>query len=186
MLIAAVDHYQDLFSVKDVLPTDLVQEILLTDWPNMPWQRQQGQEQWARRRIDDSALVWIDHFTAAMQNIWPLLSQGLNRKLSAYQGTAWWFDEPGFTCTMHTDGEMPGAMQLMWIGADSKLGTAFYHYKNSNSLRHQFEMKVNSGYVMINNADDQGFRHLQWHAMLTPVPANTYRLCSYSWITEQS
>lgn len=183
MQLKPVDQYQDLFAVHDVFPDSLVQAILKTDWLNLPWQRQEGQELWARRRINDDALPWISEWSNFCQQLWPQLSALLGMPLLAYQGTAWWLDEPGFTCALHTDGEMPGAMQISWIGALPDLGTAFYHYKNSQSLRHQFEMKSNSGYIMINSAQNQGFRHLQWHGMLTAVPPNTFRLSSYSWIT---
>jgi hypothetical protein len=82
---------------------------------------------------------------------------------------------------MHTDGEMPGAMQMTWIG--NELGTAFYHYKDHASLRHQFAVEPNAGYLMINNPDPTGYRKLQWHGMLTPVPADSFRVSSYSWLT---
>lgn len=184
MRITAVDHYQDLFEVRDLLPQEIVDDVLTTDWLSMPWQRQQGQEQWLRRRIHDHALPWLDKWADAMQTLWPHLAQALGQKISKYYGTAWWLDEPGFTCAMHTDGEMPGAMQLTWIGQDPELGTAFYHYKNTKSLRHQFPMHPNSGYIMLNSPGTNGARHLQWHAMLTPVPQGTFRLCSYTWLSK--
>lgn len=186
MQITPVDHYCDLFQITDVFPQHIVDYVLDTDWLNLPWQRQEGQEFWARRRIEQSALPWMPAWNQHLENCWSDLAAGLGRKLHAYQGTAWWLDEPGFTCAMHTDGEMPGAMQLMWVGANANLGTAFYHYRQPEALRYQFSMTANSGYVMINTADATGARHLQWHAMLTPVPANTFRLCSYIWISEQT
>ena len=33
---------------------------------------------------------------------------------------------------------------------------------------------------MINQADDTGYRRLLWHAMLNPVPADSFRVTSYS------
>lgn len=185
MLITAVDDYCDLFAVQDVFPSHIVDKVLSTDWLNLPWQRQEGQESWPRRRIDNSALSWIKDWDNYLEQHISKIEQGIGRQLHGYQGTAWWLDEPGFTCAMHTDGEMPGSMQLTWIGANPALGTAFYHYKNTDSLRHQFAMQPNAGYIMINSPDTQGARHLQWHAMLTPVPPNTYRLCSYSWLSEK-
>ena len=43
-------------------------------------------------------------------------------------------------------------------------------------------VEANAGYIMINKPDDQGYRKLLWHAMLTPVPTDTFRLTSYTWI----
>lgn len=185
MQITPVDRAHDLFAIIDLVPQSLVDKILETDWLNMPWQRQEGQESWPRRRIDNRALLWISEWDQYLEQHIADIEQGIGRKLNGYQGTAWWLDEPGFTCAMHTDGELPGAMQLTWIGADSRLGTAFYHYKNDETLRYQFPMQPNSGYIMINTLDSCGTRHLQWHAMLTPVPINTFRLCSYSWLSEK-
>lgn len=182
MLITPVDHYQDLFIANNVLPEDLVKSVLATDWLNLPWHRQPYQEHWLRRRIEPSSLPWIDHWHQCLANIWPCISQMLDIDIGTYPGsTAWWVDEPGFVCDLHTDGEMPGAMQLTWMGADN-LGTTFFHYKNTNCVRYQFPMRVNCGYIMINQLTDQSYRHLQWHAMLTPVPPNSFRVTSYSHI----
>ena len=181
MQITPVDQDHNLFAVTDVFPQTLVDQIISTDWLALSWQRQEGQELWSRRRIDNAALAWGHEWDQICQQLWPVLGQAIGYKMANYQGTAWWVDEPGFTCAMHTDGEMPGAMQMTWIG-DVNLGTAFYHYKRPDALRHQFKVLPNTGYVMINRPSD-GYRKLQWHAMLNPVPADQFRLSSYSWIT---
>jgi len=181
MQITAVDQDHNLFRVTDVFPHSLVQQILATDWAILPWQRQEGQESWARRRIDNRSLVWHQTWDQCCEELWPKIGAALGKHIDRYQGTAWWVDEPGFVCDMHTDGEMPGAMQMTWIGHD--LGTAFYHYKDTAAVRHQFAVEPNTGYIMINNADPMGYRKLQWHGMLTPVPADSLRVSSYSWIT---
>lgn len=182
MHIAPVDHYRDLFIVNNVLPENLVQSVLTTDWTNLPWTRQPYQEHMRRRRIQSDSLPWIDQWHQYLYNIWPSIAQMLDIDIGTYTGsTAWWLDEPDFVCDLHTDGEMPGAMQLTWIGTEN-LGTSFFHYKNTNFLRYQFPMRVNCGYIMINQLNDQNYRHLQWHAMLNPVPHNSFRLTSYSHI----
>jgi hypothetical protein len=185
MQITAVDNENNLFWVRDIVPVDLVDQILRTPWMSLAWIKQEGQESWRRRRINDTVLPWIGYWNQYCQQLWPSISEAIGMKLHNYQGTAWWLDEPGFTCGLHTDGEMPGAMQLTWIGAIPELGTAFYNYKDPAALRYQFPMQANAGYVMINNADHTGTRRLQWHGMLTPVPANTFRLTSYTWMTAQ-
>lgn len=184
MLIYPVDQYNNLFRIEDVFPQHIVKQVLATDWLSLPWTRQEGQELWARRRIQDDVLPWRSQWEDHCRQIWPKIADALKVQLSGYQGTAWWLDEPGFTCSLHTDGEMPGSMQLTWIGALPELGTAFYHYKDPAALRHQFLVQPNAGYIMINYPDSQGFRHLQWHGMLTPVPADTFRLNSYSWLSK--
>jgi hypothetical protein len=162
MQIIPVDEYKNLFKISNVFPYHIVEKVLFTPWMALSWQRQQGQETWLRRRINDTEEV--------------------GRDIGEYIGTGWWLDEPGFTCAMHTDGEMPGSLHMTWIAAVPELGTAFYNYKDENSLRHQFLVQANTGYIMINVPDESGTRHLQWHAMTTPVPAGTYRLSSYTWL----
>lgn len=181
MRITAVDNDNNLFAVDTIFSADLVEKIIATDWPNLPWQRQPGQEKWARRLIEHHSLVWIAQWHAQLQQHWHTIGQTVNRELSCYMGTAFWLDEPGFTCPLHTDGMMPGSMQLTWIDASRACGTAFYWYKNKNSLRCQFSSTPNTGYIMINSSDEN-YQQLLWHAMLTPVPENTFRLTSYTWI----
>ena len=185
MQITAVDQYQDLYQITDFCPADFVEQIVKTDWLALSWRPQDGQESWPRRRINDHELPWLDQWDQHCHAVWPQIANALGRKLKVYHSTAWWVDEPGFICKMHTDGEMPGAMQLCWIGAQN-LGTSFYHYRNPASLRYQFAMNANTGYVMINSPDSVGARHLQWHAMLNPVPKNTFRVTSYSWLAEET
>jgi hypothetical protein len=182
MQITPVDQEQNLFRITNVFPQHIVDLVNQTDWINLDWARQEGQENWRRRRINHSAISWIDQWHNHFRSIWPAIERELGVPIHGYTDTAFWIDEPGFTCAMHTDGEMPGAMQMTWIG-DINLGTSFYHYKNSNSLRHQFVVNPNTGYIMINRLQPEGYRKLQWHAMLNPVPTTQFRISSYSWIT---
>jgi hypothetical protein len=184
MQITAVDNENNLFRVEAVFTEDFVEEILSTDWLNLPWTRQEGQEHWPRRRINNSALSWIAEWDRTCAEFWTAIGAATGTAIGHYQGTAFWLDEPGFTCSIHTDGELPGSMQLNWIGAQN-LGTSFYWYKDPNSLRFQTPFVPNSGYIMINQPNSNGYRSLIWHAMLEPVPENTFRVTSYSWLTPQ-
>ena len=176
MFVTPVDSENNLFRVEQAVSEHLAAKILATDWINQPWQPQQGQESWARRRIQDIALPWIDQWHQEIQAQWPGLEQAMGRKLQPYFGTAWWVDQPGFTCSMHTDGEMPGSLHLTWQGP----GTAFYWFRDPAHLRWQCPSTPNAGYAMINVPDQDGSRRLLWHAMLTPV--DYYRITSYTWI----
>lgn len=182
MIITSVDSENNLFRVEQVFDSELVEKILSTDWLNLPWARQEGQENWLRRRIDDTAIHWIDLWHQHMNALWPDIEQQLGIPIHSYGGTAFWLDEPGFTCSMHTDGELPGSMHLTWLGSEPTHGTAFYWHKDPDTLRYQVPMQPNAGYIMINQPDSLGYRRLLWHAMLTPVPQNTFRLTTYTWI----
>lgn len=179
MQITPVDSEHNLFRVEQVMSNALVQQVLATPWLDLPWEKQSGQESWPRRKINNDAIPWIDEWNRACSSAWTKIESATGIKLGHYQGTAFWIDEPGFTCSMHTDGEMPGSMQLNWIG-NKDLGTTFYWYKDPAALRYQTPFADNTGYIMVNRADSTGYRRLMWHAMLNPVPANTFRLTSYS------
>ena len=62
MQIIPIDNENNLFRVEDLLTQDLVEQVLATDWLNIPWHRQEGQENWARRRLKNSALPWTDQW----------------------------------------------------------------------------------------------------------------------------
>ena len=97
MQITSVDSANNLFRIVDVFPQHIVDAVLATDWLNLPWKKQEGQESWARRRIDDSALPWMKQWDEHFNKIMPAIEQGLGKKLRGYQVTAWWLDETGFT-----------------------------------------------------------------------------------------
>jgi hypothetical protein len=179
MLVTAVDSENNLFRVEHAVSAELADKVMATNWITLPWQRQEGQESWARRRIVDTAIPWIDQWHRELGQQWPTIEQHLDRKLHPYSGTAWWLDEPEFTCSMHTDGEMPGSMHLTWRGP----GTSFYWHKDPATLRYQTPEQPNAGYIMINQPDAAGYRRLLWHAMLTP--SDSYRITSYTWMIPQ-
>jgi hypothetical protein len=182
MQITPVDEYKNLFEVRDAFPQSLVEKILFTPWMQLKWQREKGQEHWLRRRIVESELPWINEWNASILEIWPMIEQTIGLPLNHASGTAWWVDEPGFTVMPHTDGSLPGAMQITWISDNSGLGTCFYHDKSQTQLRRRFMSEANVGYIMINFADKSGYNHLHWHSMMNPVPEGTFRLSSYTLI----
>lgn len=179
MQITPVDSENNLFRVENVFTEDLVKQIMATDWMNIPWQRQEGQENWARRRLDNSALPWIAEWDRQLSATWSFIEQRIGVNITPYFGTAFWLDEDGFTCTMHTDGELPGSLHLTWVGP----GTTFYWYKDPETIRYSVPEQPNAGYIMINQSDETGYRKLLWHAMMTPV--KNFRITSYTWIVPQ-
>lgn len=168
-----------LWAVTDLLPPDQAAEILATDWLNLSWVRGTKQESWPRRHI-----AWTD---PVAQRLGEYITQTLPEINSAV-GTCFsrasgvfWVDEPGFTVAMHTDGHLPNSLQLYWNMPDNstQYGTGFYHSKNADSLLYQFDSSPNTGYIMLNHADEDGSQPLQWHGMFNPVPLATVRVTSY-------
>jgi hypothetical protein len=178
MQITPVDDQNNLFRITDVVSPELAQLVLTTDWLSLPWTRQPGQESWPRRLIDQTAIPWIEQWNQEMQQLWPMLEQHLKLELLSYASTAFWLDETGFVCNMHTDGELSGSLHLNWMGP----ATCFYWHNRSDTVRYQVPAVPNTGYVMLNQSDSTGYRKLIWHDMPTPVAADTFRLTTYIWL----
>lgn len=179
MQITPVDDQHNLFVVQDIMPPGVVDCILQTDWLSLEYQKEKYQSNWKRRRIAESSLSWIEQWNEHMHSVWAeIIEKTQIKNALSYGNTAFWLDEPGFNVFMHTDGPLPGAMQLTWIGHES-LGTTFYHSPSYKDVRHWFNFKPNHGYIMINQPTD-GYQSLQWHAMMKPIPLNTFRLTSYT------
>ena len=181
MQITAVDQDRNLFRVTDLMPESLVEQILQTPWLSLDYTLEEGNRE-LRKRIDNNQLSWISSWHESIKSQWDRIAEQTGCEHLKYLDTGFWIDMATYTCPLHTDGELPGAMQLYWIGSSTDIGTTWYHYKDPDHIRHAFEFVTNTGYIMINTPDSSGYRKLQWHGMLTPVPANSFRVSSYSWL----
>lgn len=179
MNIIPVDDSGRLFQVENILPVDIVNQILQEPWTTFNWSRP-TYESPLRRAIDNSSPV----ISKANNYIWEHLNKigDLCRVKFKYPfpSTVWWYDEPGFTIGMHTDGELAASMQLFWIAPDIKYGTVFYNSKMPADIKHTFDFITNTGYIMLNLPGKDGAQPLQWHGMLNNVPDNCFRLTSYT------
>lgn len=184
MQITPVDQDNNLFAVSEMIPQSLVDRILQTPWLNLQFSLEEGNRN-LRRRIDNNELPWISEWHDCVSDLWHTVQQSTGCKHYKYLDTGFWVDMPTYTCPLHTDGELPGSMQMYWVGSTTDIGTTWYHYKDPEKIRHRFEFIVNTGYIMINQPEANGYRKLQWHGMLTPVPENSFRVTSYSWLTNK-
>ena len=189
MQITPVDQDNNLFAVTDLMPQSLVDKITQTPWLRLTYNIEPSNRD-LRRRVHNSQLSWIDEWHKCIDRVWDnIVSQTGCNHLDYFNldgsATGFWIDMPTYTCPMHTDGELPGAIQMYWIGPSEDLGTTWYHYNDQHTTRHSFKFKPNTGYIMINQPDATGYRKLQWHGMLTPVPDNSFRVSSYSWLANK-
>jgi hypothetical protein len=181
MQLVPIDHINNLFQVSNAVSSDLEKKIVSTEWTRLQFVKQPGQETWSRRLIINDQLEWINQWDQEMHNSWQKLQEIIKVELYPYVETAFWLDEPGFACGIHTDGDLPGSLQLNWIG-DKNLATEFYHTKNFYDKRFSQPFIPNTGYAMVNMPGKDGSRYLQWHGMLNPVPQSTVRVTSYVWL----
>lgn len=181
MKVTAVDNDCNLFQVENFVPLSLVEKILNTKWLDLDYEHENNQLTWKRRKIKESSIPWFWEWRTLLETAWKVMIQQLGPHAwpyKTYPSSTFWLDEPGFECPVHTDGELPGAVQIYWVGSADQ-GTVFYHNKDAKSTRHKFEFKPNYGYAMINVPNQQQYRKLQWHGMTTTVPLNSYRISSY-------
>ena len=189
MQITPVDQDNNLFEIINLVPQSLVEKITQTPWLSLLYHMEPSNRD-LRRRVNNNQLSWIDEWHECIDQAWPDIVKATGYDHLEYlnldgSATGFWIDMPSYTCPMHTDGELPGAIQMYWISPSQDLGTTWYHYKDSNTIRHSFEFKPNTGYIMINQLNPNGYRKLQWHGMLTPVPDNSFRVSSYSWLSNK-
>jgi hypothetical protein len=182
MIITPVDDENRLFLLRDILPRHLVDQILLIDWKNLSWTKQERQEYWKRRKIDYLQVPEIIEINSYIQSLYQEVEQQCSIILTArnHISTSWWYDEPGFNVPIHTDGQLPSAMQIFWAGADVTKGTKFYNSKSIQHLKYDFPFEVNTGYLMLNAPNDDGSQPLQWHGMMNTLGPDTYRITSYT------
>jgi hypothetical protein len=181
MQITAVDQDRNLFHVTDLMPELLVEQILQTPWLSLDYTLEEGNRE-LRKRINNNQLSWINGWHESIKSQWDHIAEQTGCEHLKYLDTGFWIDMAAYTCPLHTDGELPGAMQLYWVGSSPDIGTTWYQYKDPDRIRHAFEFVTNTGYIMINTPDSLGYRKLQWHGMLSPVPDNSFRVSSYSWL----
>ena len=173
MLITPVDDKNNLFLVEDIYPSsliDAIQQEKLFEYERTPVE---WQEHKPRRKLiysDASPFAQIDRFLGDNLNV---ISKAIGKELVNLT-TDIWMDDPGFNMGIHLDN--PGvkiAMQLYLSKGPENAGTKFYHKNDFDALRYDFPYRLNSGYIMINNDENQ------WHGF--PIPRNAYRLSSYTY-----
>jgi len=181
MHITPLDSNYRIFQITDILPDTLVNNILELNWLDFPWVRAAGQEKRERRRIENSSSPVLESVATFITDNLIKIEDALGVKFTnTYPYTSWWYDEPGYDIGIHTDGHLPAAMQLFWIAPGKQFATQFYRSKIRDDIITQIEFVTNTGYIMLNMPNENGSQPLHWHGMLNTVPANTFRLTSYT------
>lgn len=171
MRVVPVDQYNNLFLIENIVPAHIVEEILRINWFAQPWQREDLQEDWTRRKIVDTQIVMeLDYY---LRSILPLIGEACGVTFVDCASNMW-LDDTELVVPPHCD--HPGlvaAMQLYWGGSFDELGTEFYNDPNGESLRYKCPYLVNTGYLMFNGAT-------QWHGIMRTMQPGAYRLSSYT------
>ena len=158
-----------------------VAELINMDWLNFPYTQIQNQKHLHRRTINNNHPL-VDRASKYITDQLPAINNGIGTNFRIATGH-FWIDEPGFSIDIHTDGELPNAMQMYWFAPGDEFGTGFYNSRNANDLLYQFFSTCNTGYIMLNSLNEDGSQPLLWHGMLKTVPENCYRLTSYCFLS---
>lgn len=182
MIINSVEPNGYLYSAIDCFPADLITHIVNTDWLSLPYERLDIGFK-LRRLIESQNLPFADLITRPLiQEILELIQAQCNITFSNdhFFNINWWVDEPGFKPQMHSDGNLPAALQIYFLPVDNLLlGTTFFNSKRTNDILYRFLSKTNTGYIMLNSHLCNGVKKILWHDMEHSVPENTYRVCCY-------
>lgn len=187
LTIVPVDAKNNLFYVENVYPEDLLRELLSENVMSYTYIKQDWQEDMPRRKLvyplEDNNM----HILSRMRNY--LNSADKRKEIETKLGmqeisqidSSYWLDMPGFNMITHLDNSAVGVAMQICLGFNQlDLGTCFFNYSADKDVkdfpvRKQFEYRLNTGYIMINDAT-------QWHGCPNTVPDNTFRLTSYNYL----
>jgi hypothetical protein len=191
MKITPIDDTNNLYKVEDAISEELMNELSEINLLDIPWKKPKWQEHWERREIQHER---NDVLTAVVHEINSHAKQvgeavGLPVKEI---NSRFWLDTEGFDCHPHIDNPaVIIAFQLYLVDCDN-MGTVFYHLDEEQvtttddeqqwhwnpgehpppEVRHTFEFKKNTGYIMLNNKT-------QLHGVPTKLEKGMLRLSAY-------
>ena len=185
-----------LYSVVDLITPEQLADIHSIDWLQLPTMPNTGQENLVQRCRIDRLHPDIVRINQYIHDAFVGINCALGTNFNQPVESAWWIDHAGFDINIHTDDpvRVTNALQLYWVMPGDNYGTTFYRdllpadYPDQKNRResaqvevlHQFISRPNSGYLMLNHADNLGQKPSLWHGMLNPVPAGSFRVSSYN------
>ena len=172
MIITPVDDKNTLFLIEDILSEETLNKIDERDLLDIPWIRQNWQEDWERRKLDikpkDGGI--FNDIEQEIDSHRHEIGKAVGMKFTEIN-SRFWVDTEGFTVRPHID--HPGikiALQI-YLKDCEEAGTTFYnlreedveikddaqryHWNNDAQqlppVRYTFDGKRNTGYIMLNN-----------------------------------
>ena len=177
MIITPIDHHKNLFYIENAFSQEIVEQLKSEDPFSYPYRKEEMQDIWPRRRLEPTTSSVYNKLTEQLNNCVDQISTAIGYPVFVTD-TGIWLDEPGFSMGKHLDNDaVVMSMQIYLNDNPAQLGTTFYN--KDGTVRHQLPYKFNCGYMMINGPE-------QYHGMTNPVPENSYRISSYSWIRPKS
>lgn len=177
MNITPVDSQHNLFKVTDILPIGIAQTIINTNWLALPWERQDMQERWPRRKVKSTDVT--EAMDQYLSNNVDLVSDAIGIKLGKTLITSFWVDEPGIEGFVPPHLDNPAVKIIMhsyWTEHLTDLGTTFYNDAEATSVRYTAPHINNTGYILKNH-------DTAWHGITPGKLTSKCRVGSYTYFS---
>jgi len=192
MIITPIDANKDLYSIKDIIPQTLLQEIDSIDISNLNYDKWDWYDH-SRKKIDVASGSLFNRLQKHMLDSKNKMSDLLEFEVKHIDST-FWLDQSGFTFPVHTDNPGVNVAMQIYLNDCDNAGTTFYqisendireqndaqhwHYVGENpptNVRHTFDFIKNTGYLMVNHKT-------QLHGVPGKLKDGQHRLSMYCWI----
>lgn len=177
MIIDPIPGNSSLFSLTDVFPEDISNQLMQLDWRSVKV-----------ASIDDllgdanryNLALPTELFNALNDhlriNTLPQIESTLNIKFDTSNHTylVCWLNDAGYLSGTHIDGTLPATMQVYWQPTDrSDCGTYFYNSRCENDVLHYFKNTPNTGYLALAKTSKLPL----WHGTKKPLEEGVLRVC---------
>ena len=193
MIFTALDERLDLFCVREALPLEMYKELSKIKLETVPYTKMEWQKQINRRKLMQLPGSIFETIHSHINDNIKSISDLLGRSVS-HIDTAFWYDTEGFDFDTHIDNPAVQDVMQIYLNDCAETGTTFYdvpesdveekddeqfwHYQGTQppqKIRHKFEFKQNTGYLMRNHKQ-------QVHGVPGKVLELDHRLSVYCWI----
>jgi hypothetical protein len=177
MIITPLDSQNNLFKVIDILPIEIAQTVINTDWLALPWERQYMQERWPRRKVNSNDVTpLMDQYLSDNVDI---VAEAIGVKLSKTLITSFWVDEPGIENWVPPHLDNPAVKVILhtyWTEQLTDVGTTFYNDAEATSIRYIAPHVNNTGYILKNH-------DTAWHGISPGKVTSKCRVGSYTYFS---
>ena len=191
MKITPVDDKCNLYKMEDVISEELMNKLSEVNLLDVPWIEPPWQEDWERRQLQHESNDVLIAVAQEINSHAKKVSEVTDLNITTI-GSRFWLDTEGFQCTPHIDNPAVNIAFQLYLTDCDNVGTVFYHLNEEQvtsmddeqhwhwnpgehpppEVRHTFEFKKNTGYIMLNNKT-------QLHGVPNKLDKGMLRLSAY-------
>ena len=190
MKITPVDDKCNLYKIEDVISEELMNKLSKVNLLDVPWIEPPWQEDWERRQLQYESNDVLIAVAQEINSHAKKVSEVTDLNITTI-GSRFWLDTEGFQCIPHIDNPSVNIAFQLYLTDCDNVGTVFYHLNEEQvtsiddeqhwhwnpgehppEVRHTFEFKKNTGYIMLNNKT-------QLHGVPNKLDKGMLRLSAY-------